>query len=62
MIIGQDLLRELGVIIDFQRETMSWDGSTIEMSRVPTREYNEAGTQINEPHVHEPTSTREIRS
>ena len=31
MIIVLDLLLELGVIIDFLKKTLSWDGTTIEM-------------------------------
>ena len=31
MIIGRDLLTELGMIIDFNNETMTWDHATISM-------------------------------
>ena len=31
MIIGRDLLSELGIILDFNGETMTWDESTIKM-------------------------------
>ena len=34
MIIGRDLLLELGIIIDFAKKTMSWDETTIEMPTV----------------------------
>ena len=31
MIIGRDLLVELGIIIDFKKKTMSWEEATINM-------------------------------
>jgi len=34
MIIGRDLLTELGVIIDFEKKILTWDGTTIEMPKV----------------------------
>jgi hypothetical protein len=31
MIVGRDLLSQLGIILDFDGQTMTWDESTIKM-------------------------------
>jgi hypothetical protein len=31
MIIGHDLMSQLGIILDFERQTITWDKSTIKM-------------------------------
>ena len=31
VILGRDVLRELGIILDFQSETVTWNESTISM-------------------------------
>ncbi len=31
MIVGRDLLRELGIVLDFQNETIGWEGASIPM-------------------------------
>ena len=55
MIIDQDLLAELGVIIDFLTKTMTWDWATIEMDNVRRKEYNNTGSYDEEP-----SSAREV--
>ena len=35
MILGRDFVMELGIVLDFKRKTMEWDGSTITMSEYP---------------------------
>jgi hypothetical protein len=51
MIIGRDLMSQLGIILDFDRQTMTWDESTIKM-----KEYEDLfdiNSPINEFHWHE---------
>jgi hypothetical protein len=51
MIIGHDLMSQLGIILDFDRQTMMWDKSTIKM-----KEYEDLldiDSPINEFYWHE---------
>jgi hypothetical protein len=51
MIIGHDLMRQLGIILDFDKQTMTWDESTIKM-----KEYEDLldiNSPINEFYWHE---------
>jgi hypothetical protein len=43
MIVGRDLMSQLGIILDFDRQTMMWDKSTIKM-----KEYEDL-SDINSP-------------
>jgi hypothetical protein len=51
MIIGHDLMSQLGIILDFDGQTMTWDESTIKM-----KEYEDLldiNSPINEFYWHE---------
>ena len=40
MIIGRDLMKFLGLIIDFKHEVLYWDDVTIPMNRTRVRKKN----------------------
>ena len=35
MVLDRDFVMELGIVLDFKRKTMEWDGSTITMHEYP---------------------------
>ena len=46
MILGRDFMMELGIVLDFKRKTMEWDGSTITMHEYP-KDYQATTFAIN---------------
>ena len=59
MIIGLDILNELGIIVDFASKVLTWEGTDVEMpvrANIPTEELR---TLLEE--TVEPQSTRSIR-
>lgn len=59
MIIGLDVLNELGIIVDFAQKVLTWEGTDVEMlvrANVPTEELRTLLEETVEPH-----STRSIR-
>jgi hypothetical protein len=51
MIIGHDLMSQIGIILDFDRQTMTWDESTIEMKEY--QDLSDINSPINEFYWHE---------
>ena len=71
MIIGRDLLVELGLVINFKNQTIDWDGVVIQFPRQVTKDRelrvtSSDVTSTNYKAVHtevlEPTSTNKITS
>jgi hypothetical protein len=51
MIIGHDLMSQLRIILDFDRQTITWDESTIKMNEYEDR--LDINSPINEFYWHE---------
>ncbi len=51
MIIGHDLMSQLKIILDFDRQTMTWDESTIKMKEY--KDLSDIDSLINEFYWHE---------
>jgi hypothetical protein len=51
MIVGRDLMSQLGIILDFDRQTMTWDESTIKMKEY--EDLSDINSPINEFYWHE---------
>jgi hypothetical protein len=51
MIIGHDLMSQLGIILDFDREAIMWDKSTIKMKEY--KDLLDINSPINEFYWHE---------
>ena len=59
IIIGLDVLNELGIIVDFASKVLTWEGTDVEMqvrANIPTEELRTLLEETMEPH-----STRSIR-
>jgi hypothetical protein len=53
MIIGHDLMSQLGIILDFDGQTIMWDKSTIKMKEY--KDLSDINSPINEFYWHEVT-------
>jgi hypothetical protein len=51
MIVGRDLMSQLGMILDFDGQTMTWDESTIKMKEY--EDLSDINSPINELYWHE---------
>ena len=63
MIIGLDLLNDLGVIIDFEKKVLTWDGTDVEMPQrknVPVQELRTLLAESVEPKSTKTISRRAI--
>ena len=58
MIIGLDLLNDLGVVIDFEKKVLTWDGTDVEMPQRKNVTVQELCTLLAESV--EPKSTKTI--
>ena len=59
MIIGLDLLNDLGVVIDFEKKVLTWDGTDVEMPQRKNITVQELRTLLAESV--EPKSTASIK-
>jgi hypothetical protein len=51
MIVGRDLMSQLGIILDFDGKTIKWDGFTIKMKE--NEDLFDINSSINEFYWHE---------
>jgi len=59
MIMGRDLLQELGIILDFSTRTITWESTTIEMPS--TRSIHKRELTVVARELDEPVSVTELR-
>ena len=67
MIIGHDLLKQLGMVLDFQKETIKWDLATIPMQdyvwlhKFSGKEINKIIQSTKEPIVTQKATIRIVK-